>query len=188
MRILKSVMILAAVAAFVSCTTVKVVTDIDKSVDFTQYETYSFLGWQENSDRLLNDLDRNRLHDAFGNELEARGMSYVESGGDMDITLFVVVDRKTTVTAYNNYYGGGYGYGGYGRYHGGWGYGSGTTTYSERDYLEGTLVLDAFDGKTKNQIWQGVATSAINENPAKREQSIPKKVKELMYKFPVSNK
>jgi len=183
MKILKSFLLLAIAAALVSCTTVKVVSDVDKTIDFTQYKTFSFLGWQENSDRLLNDLDKIRLHEAFGNELEARGLSYVENDGDMDITLFVVVDRKTTVTAYNNYYGGGYG--GYGRYGGGWGYGSGTTTYSESDYVEGTLVMDAFDGKTKNQIWQGVATSTINENPAKREQSIPKKVAELMYKFPV---
>jgi hypothetical protein len=186
MKITKSLLALVLAVALASCSSVKVVTDVDSSVDFTQYTTYSFLGWQENSDKLLNDLDKQRLHEAFGNELQARGLSYVESGGDMDITLFVVVDRKTTVTAYNNYYGGGYGR--YGRYGGGCGYGYGTTTYTESDYMEGTLVMDVFDGESKKQIWQGVATSTINENPAKREQSIPKKVAELMYKFPVKKK
>ena len=186
MKILKSLLVLVIAASLASCSSVKVVTDVDKTVDFTQYKTFSFLGWQENSDQLLNDLDKKRLHDAFGNELEARGLSYVESDGDMDITLFIVIDQKTTVTAYNNYYGGGYG--GYGRYGGGWGYGYGTTTYTESDYMQGTLVMDVFDGKSKDQIWQCVATSTINENPAKREQSIPKKVAELMYKFPVQKK
>jgi hypothetical protein len=186
MKILKSLSLLVIAAALASCSSVKVVTDIDKTVDFSQYKTFSFLGWQENSDRLLNDIDKKRLHEAFGNELAARGLSYVESDGDMDITLFIVIDQKTTVTAYNNYYGGGYG--GYGRYGGGWGYGYGTTTYSENDYIEGTLVMDVFDGKSKDQIWQGIAKSTITENPAKRETSIPKKVNALMYKFPVPKK
>ena len=177
---------MATVAAFVSCSPVTVLSDVDKTVDFSQYKTFSFLGWQANSDKILNDLDKKRIHDAFGNEFEARGLTYVESGGDMDVTLFIVVDQKTTVTAYTNYYGGGYG--GYRRYGYGWGMGYANTTYSENDYMEGTLVMDAFDGKTKNQIWQGVAKSTITENPSKRETSIPKKVGLLMDKFPVAKK
>jgi len=169
-----------------SCSSIKVVSDTDKTVDFSKYETYSFLGWQENSDKILNDFDKKRIRDAFISEFEARGMKYVNENGDMAVSLFIVVDQKTTTTAYTNYYGGGYG--GYSRYRGGWGYGSASTTYSESDYMEGTLVMDVFDGTTKDQVWQGIATATVAENPDKREKSIPKKINALMKKFPVQPK
>ena len=182
---MKTLKTLSAIILFVfaiSCSSVTVITDQDKTVDFSVYKTYNFLGWQQNSDQLMNEFDKKRLQDAFIKEFENRGMQLVKENGDMAVSLFIVVDQKTTTTAYTDYYGG---YGGYHRYRYGWGYGYATTTYSENDYLEGTLVMDVFDGKTRDQIWQGVAKSTINENPDKREKSIPQKVSILMKKFPV---
>jgi len=189
MKTIKLFSFIALAAMITSCSSVKVVADMDKTVDFSKYETYSFLGWQEDSDKIMNDFDEKRLRDAFISEFEARGMKAVPENGDMAVTLFIVVDKKTSTTAYSNYYGGGYGgYGGYHRYGGGWGYGSGTTTYSESDYLEGTLVMDVFDNTSMDQIWQGIAKTTIVEDPAKRERSIPAKVAALMKKFPVQPK
>lgn len=183
MKVLKVSLFVVAATVLASCTTVKVVADVDQTVDFSKYSTYSFLGWQDNSDKLLNDFDKKRLRDAFVQELEARNLKYVEENGDMDISLFIVVDQRTTTTAYTNYYGNRYG--GYYRYGGGWGYGHATTTYSESDYLQGTLVMDVFDGESKKQIWQGVATATVTENPEKREKTIPAKVSALMKKYPI---
>jgi hypothetical protein len=166
-----------------SCSSVKVVADMDETVDFSKYETYSFLGWQEDSDKILNEFDKKRIHDAFIKEFEARGLTPVAENGDMAVSLFIVVDQKTSTTAYTNYYGGGYGM--YSRYRGGWGYGHASTTYTESDYLQGTLVMDVFDGESKKQVWQGVATSTVSENPAKREKTIPAKISALMKKYPV---
>jgi len=80
-----------------------------------------------------------------------------------------------------------YGGAGMGYRRGGWGWGMGhsTTTYSENDYLEGTMVVDVFDGKTKDQIWQAVGVGTVTENPEKREKTIPKTVKKMMKKFPI---
>lgn len=186
MKSVRILFILTVLFAITSCSPVKVVTDVDKTVDFSAYKTYSFLGWQDDSDRLLTDFDKKRVRDAFKSEFEARGMSYMEENGDMDITLFFVIDQKTSTTAYTDYYGGGYG--SYNRYGRGWGHGYASTTYSESDYLEGTLVMDVFDGTSKDQIWQGIATSTIVENPAKREKTIPTKIGALMNKFPVQAK
>ena len=165
---------------------------MDKNTDFSKYETYSFMGWQNDSDKIFNDFDKKRLHDAFISEFERRGMKLVQENGEMEVSLFIVVDQKTSISSYTNYYGGGYGgyggygrYGGYGGYGGGWGMGSANTTFTESDYLKGTLVMDAFDGETKDQIWQGIATKTIVENPAKREKTIPASIKALMAKFPV---
>ena len=185
---MKKISLLSAVLIFVAMTfsqAQKVTSDMDKNADFSKYKTYVFLGWQDESDKVLNDFDKKRLQDSFKAEFDKRDLTLVEEGGDMAVSLFIVINQKTSTTAYSNYYGGGMGRGYYG---GGWGWGNGsaTTTYSENDYLEGTLVIDVFDQESKQLIWQGVATKTINENPKKREKNIPKAVNKLMWKFPIS--
>lgn len=184
MKAFRISVIVVLMVTLASCSTVKVVTDLDKTHDFSEYKTYSFLGWQDDSDRIINDLDRKRLRDAFNHEFKSRGLELVKENGDMAVSLFIVVDQKTSTTAYTNYYGGG-GYG-YGRYRGGWGGGYASTTYSESDYLEGTLVMDVFDAKSKDQVWQAIATGTVTEKPEKRDTSIPKTIAALMKKFPVA--
>ncbi len=104
----------------------------------------------------------------------------------MAIVLYIVTELKTSTTAYTSYYGGGAGRGYRRGGRGGWGGGHSSTTYTESDYLQGTLVLDVFDGESKEQIWQAVATKTVNEKPEKREKSIPKGVKKVMKKFPIA--
>ena len=111
-----------------------------------------------------------------------RNFKKVQSGGDIALSLFVVVDQKSSLSSYTNYYGGA-GYGG--RMYGGWGNGFATTNYTESDYLNGTLVVDMLDQKSKELLWQGVAKGTISEKPEKREKRIPKAVAKLMKKFPV---
>ena len=163
----------------------KVNTDYDKKADFTAYTSVSFIGWQDDNGQALNDFDKKRFTDAFKDEFEKRKLTLVESGGDMVFALFVVAEQKTSTTAYTNYYGGGAGRGYRRGGRGGWGGGHSTTSYSESDYLQGTLVVDVFDGESKEQIWQAVATKTVNEKPEKREKSIPKGVKKIMKKFPI---
>jgi len=161
----------------------QVTADFDKSVDFSVYKTYSFLGWQKDSDSLLNDFDKKRLHDAFQSEFTARGLSYVENGGDMNVSLFIFTQAKSDVTAYTDYTGGmGYGRAGWGM---GVGMGTSTTSFSENDYTQGTLVLDCYDAKDNKLIFQGVSQKTVQKKPSKREKTIPKAVAKLMYKFPV---
>ena len=166
-------------------------SDYDRSVDFTKYKTYSYGGWQKDSGKLINDIDKERLHKAFTAEFNARGMSYVEDNGELVLTLFFVVDKKTSTTAYTNY-NGGMGYGGYGMggvgYRGagwGWGMGSSTTSYQENDYDVGTFVVDAYDATSKKLVWQGTLQKTLNSNASKNEKSIPKSVSKLMKKYPV---
>ena len=170
------------------CSSIKVTADYDKSVDFTKYKTYSYYGWTENSDKILTRFDKERLESAFADEFAKRGIEYIENGGDMVVSLFIVVDQKTRKTAYTNHYGtGGAGYDDY-DYGGdwGWGMGSSTTIYNETDYLQGTLVCDVFDAQAKSLIWQGVGTGVVDDDPQKNEKGIPKAVAAIMSKYPVA--
>ncbi|MDX1279039.1 DUF4136 domain-containing protein [Oceanihabitans sediminis] len=164
----------------------QVKSDYDKNTDFSKYKTISFQGWEKNSDKILTDFDKKRITDALEAEFADRGVKLVENNADAEITLYIVVNKKTSTTAYTSF-NGGMGY--VGRW--GWGMGAGlgmgsaTTTYNNNDYLEGTLVVDMYDSDTKNLIWQGVMTSEVNEKPQKREKSTPRKIAKLMKSYPV---
>jgi len=165
-------------------------SDYDKTIDFTKYSTYSFAGWQDNSDQLLNDLDKNRILTAFKQEFTARNMTLVTDNADAIVTLYFVINNETSTTAYTDF-NGGMGYGrvgmrrGWGMGVGGVGMGSATTTYSENDYQVGTMVVDVYDGATKNLVWQGTYQKTISENTKKRDKKIPKAVNKLMKKYPI---
>lgn len=169
---------------FVGCSGVKVTSDYDGDVDFASLKTYSYYGWAEESDKILNRFDKERIEKSFGEEFSKRGMSYVEEGGDLVVVLFIVVEQKTQKTANTTSTGGYGGYYGYGPGYG-WGGGYSTTTISEYDYEVGTLVCDVFHAEDQKLIWEGIGTGTINENPAKREKSIPYAVKLIMAKYPV---
>jgi len=160
--------------------------DYDKEVDFDQFKTIQFIGWQDDSDQVLDDLNKERIYEAFRNEFSKKGFKLVKTNGNLLLTFFIVIDEKTSVTAYSNYQGS-IGFDGY--YRGGWGWNQGfsTTIYSENDYLEGTFVVDFYDEKSKKLIWQGVSTKTISENPKRRAKLIPKRVEKLIKNFPPDN-
>ena len=176
---------------FYSCSSIKVNSDYDKSVDFTKYKTLQFYGWAKNSDELLNSFDKERIEKAFADEFRNRGMELVKNNGDLIVALYIVTKEKTEKTATTNYMGGGYaGYGwGYSRYGYGpaWGWGGGTsyTTISEDDYTVGTLVVAVYDAKEKKLIWQCIGKKTVNEKTKNREDRINKAIAKIMSKYPV---
>jgi len=185
-KLLPIVMIAVVLSA---CSSLKVTTDYDKSVDFTQFKTFEYYGWAAESDKILNQLEKERIEAAFGDEFKKRGLEYVESGGDLIVTLFVMTEDKTQYNATTT----GMGYGGYGGYYGygpGWG-GPGmgmsmsTTTVSEYNYTVGTLVVDIYHASDEKLIWEGIGSGTVNSNPQKREKNTPKTVAAIMAPYPV---
>jgi hypothetical protein len=172
---------------------VSVTSDYDKSVDFSTYNDFTYYGWADNTDQILTGFDKERIESAFQNEFANRGWTVTKENGDAIVSLFIVVDKKTSYDSYTNHYNDGM-YGGMysPRYGYGYGYGSGfgtsTTTTTQRDYLVGTLIVDVFDAKTKKHIWQGIGKKTINENTSKRAERIKAGVAEIMKAFPVQPK
>jgi hypothetical protein len=175
--------LLVLIAVFAGCSSLKVSFDYDKTVDFTEYKTFSFYGWAKGSDEILNQFDQERIENATKAELEKRGMKFVEKEADAVVSLFIVIDKKTSTTAYTNHYNtGGYGY----RY--GWGYGMGTSTtsFQDYDYNVGTLVIDVFNSKTKDLIWQGVGSGTVDDDAKSRDKGATKAVSKIMSNYPLA--
>lgn len=76
---------------------------LDNDVDFKKYKTYSFAGWQENSDQLLSKIDKTRIQQSFKSEFTIRDMDYLLGDADVVISLYLVIDggykKKGTLVA-----------------------------------------------------------------------------------------
>lgn len=172
------------VIAFTSAGISQVSYDYDKTADFSKYKTWSFIGWQKDSGELMNQLDKETLYNAIKSEFEERGIEYVKEGGEMMVSLYLVIKEQQQVEAYTNYTGG-YGFARP------WGYGAGivggtaNTTYNTYDYQVGTLVMDCYDATSKDLLFQGIYKGAVQEKAQKRDKTIPKNVSKLMKNFPV---
>jgi len=186
MKIFKTISILTFAIAVVSCSPVKVVVDMKDSPDFSKYQTYSFLGWQNQSGEVLSVEDKGHMREAYIKEFKRRGLEMVSSGGDMQISLFIVTSQETAVSGYNDYVGRGYGGNSY--YGGAHGYGTATSTYKMRSKPVGTLIMDVYDGKSKNQVWQAIAKGTMEKNPDRRGKTMPGKIATIMKDFPVKPK
>jgi len=169
---------------FFGCSSTKITFDYDKEVDFTKLKSLSYYGWAENSENAISEYDRQRIEGAFAMEFLDRGIELKQTGGDIVVSLFIVVDQKTGTTAYTNHYGGYMG--GYG-YYPAWGWGAGytTTTYHDYDYREGTFIIDVYEAATKNLIWQGVAAGEMDGSSHSSEENIARTAKAIMDNYPI---
>src|SRR5712664_2559457 len=113
----------------------QVKTDYDRSTNFSQYKTYS---WEkvQTQDPLWVD----RIKEAVNAALTAKGLTPVESGGDIAILAMEMTQNHRTLNTYYDGFGGGWRWGG--------GFANATTRVD--NYKVGTLVVDLFDAKTKD--------------------------------------
>lgn len=183
MRQIKTFSALILAIAAISCSPVKVVVDQNTDIDFSGYQTYSFQSWQDLDEEIFSEADKKLLRESFIKEFKRRGLKLVNSAGDMQVSLYVVLNTETAFSGYNDYVGGRSA--GYTHYMGGWGYGYNGNTSKQRAELMGTLIMNVYNTRDKKQIWQAIATGAVNENAKTRDNSIPETVSIIMRRFPV---
>jgi hypothetical protein len=155
----------------------QVKTDYDHNANFGQYKTYS---WEkvQTRDPLLVD----RIKDAVGRVLTAKGWTQVDSGGDASIVAIEITQQQQTLNTFYDGFGGGWGW----RRFGGGGFGDATTT--TETYNIGTLVVDLFDTKTKNLIWRGSSSDTLSNNANKNTKNLDKGVQKMFEHFPPEEK
>jgi Domain of unknown function (DUF4136) len=174
MKLLRFITVCAAVslAAATAGFAQHVQTDVDHQANFGQYKTYS---WQEIKPGAS--LWDSQIKNAVNAQLETKGLAPVADGGDIAVVAIKTSETQRTLqTFYDGFGGGGWGWRGFG------GFGESTTT--EQDYKEGTLVIDLFDGKTKQLIWRGSTESVLSDKAEKNEKNLDKGVAKMFKNFP----
>lgn len=186
MKALKLLPALAAIILLASCSTVRVASDYDQSVNFNEYKTYAF--YKPGIDQAeISDLDKKRILRAIDAEMSSKGFT---KSSDPAVLVSIFAKAKERVDVYQNNWGwggglgwGGFGWGGFG-WGGPWGLGGNFgNTVSTR--TEGTLYIDIIDKANKQLVWQGQGTaSLITGNVDKRDARIQEIVTEIMNVYP----
>lgn len=167
-----------------SCSSVQVLSDYDREADFNTYKSYAF--YKTGIDKAqISDLDKKRILRAIESEMSKRG--FVKSENP-DILVSIFTKEKEQVDIYNNYWGGGFGWGwspyywgaGWGPGWGGWG-GNNVSTRTE-----GSLYIDLIDANSKELVWQGKGVGNLGNiaNIEKKEERIREFVSEILMQYP----
>ena len=164
------VALLTMLAACASSPTVH--TDSDPSAQFSQYRTYSWLAKPEG----VSPLAQERIIAAVDAQLQAKGWTQADSGGDVCIVAIKTSQTERTLQTFYDGMGGGWRWRGFG------GFGESTTT--EQDFKEGTLVVDLYDAKTKQLIWRGSAEDTLSSKAENNEKNLDKGVAKMFKDFP----
>jgi hypothetical protein len=150
----------------------KVKTDFDRSVNFSSFKTYF---WAKTDPIPTNELMNQRVIAAIDQWLTAKGWTKVPQGqADVAVVASVATQESKSL---DTFYSGGMG--GWGYY--GWGGMGGTATTTVHTYVDGTMVVDLFDAKTKKLVWRGIATDSVSNDPKKNAEKI-RKAAEKMFK------
>jgi hypothetical protein len=116
------------------------------------------------------------MKNAVNAQLKAKGLTQAADGGDIAIVAIKTSQKQRTLQTFYDGFGGGWLWRGFD------GFGESTTT--EQDYREGTLVIDFYDGKTKQLIWRGSTESVLSDKAEKNEKNLDKGVAKMFKNFP----
>jgi hypothetical protein len=144
----------------------KVNVDYDRAAPFATYKTYAWV----NGTPAPDPFNEQRLHAAVDERLAARGLTKSATNPDLIVTTNVTSQERQELIP------NGFGYGPW------WG---GLGGASVETYVEGTLVLDLYDAKTKKMVWRGVATASASEKPTKNADKMYKALDKMFEKFPI---
>lgn len=171
---------------FANCaSTLKVNTNTNGTIDFSQYKTFDFYQVKEENDP-LGELTWRRIMMALELELGKKGIKK-SNEPDLLINVYAMATQRQQTNVQNYgvgmYYGGHYG-GAYMPY----GYGAGfsyTPGYAYTStYREGTFVIDVIDRQKEELIMQSIVTSSAEVSSTDSERRINYAAKKIFEVIP----
>lgn len=155
----------------IGCSSVRVFSDHDKTIDFNAYTTYAFFkpGIEEIE---ISDLDKRRILKAIEAQMDGKKLTLSETP-DLLINIAVKATDRVIVNSNN-----GWGYWGWSP----WFFGNNNNTITTQ--TRGELFIDFIDAKTKMLVWQGKGYGGISEYSKKRDEKIQTFVSEILKNYP----
>jgi hypothetical protein len=126
-------------------------TDYSHHADFNKYHTYSWIKVEAQ-----NPLWNERIQSAIDSQLVAKGWSKVPSNGDAAIAAYGSTKNQQTLQTWYTGFGGGWRWSGLG---------DGLATTNVENTPIGTLVVDIFDGASKQLVWRGRSNATLSGDP-----------------------
>ena len=169
------------ISIFLSCDSIRVSSDYNKDIDFSNLKTYAFS--KQGVDKVkINDIDKKRILKAIDVELYNKGFRKSSIEPDFIISFFTKTTEKVNFYPSHNYYGSMVQspYAGIGHYAGSW-------YQNSYNYNEGVLVIDIVDSNKNELVWQGIGKGYIyTDKPEKKSEKISAMVRKILLQFPPS--
>ena len=145
--------------------------DFDKSANFAAFRTYAWV-----PGAALDTMNHERIVGAINTQLVSKQLAMVDRQADPDLLVayHAAFDRDLQITGFGS------GFGGF-RFPGSY-----TGTARAEDIVNGTLIVDLIDARTKTIVWRGTATKEINANakPQQRDKNIGRAAEKLFKNYP----
>lgn len=154
--------------------------DYDPKVNVRQFSTYRIeADRQRNADPIVgSNLNQRRIADALDKSLQGRGYKPA-TDGNSDLIIRFFTDSKDRqqvqsggmMSPYSMWYGGGF-----------------NNNMYTRQYEENRVVINVYDSRTNDIIWQGYATGQLNNTRKERDRDaiFRETVTSIMKNFPES--
>lgn len=143
-------------------------TDYDHAADFSRYKTYSWIKADAGDslwvDRITRDVDE---------QLAAKGLTKVASGGDLGVSAFGATHNQQSIDTFYDGFGGGWRWRGFGE-----------ATTEVINTPVGTLVVDLFDGQSKHLVWRANSSETLSGSPEKNDKKLEHDVTDMFKHFP----
>jgi hypothetical protein len=167
--------------AFMACESLRVASDFDHAASFTGYHSF---GWLPREDHgTANPLVAQRAHDAIQGELTAKGFSSAQDAASADFVVDFTIGSRERLDVHS--YPEAYVAPGWWGYRDWWGYPYWGTQVDVRQYREGTLSIDVFDGKSHRPVWHGWVTKELTRSDIEHSEApIRAAVAAVLAKFP----
>ena len=144
-------------------------TDADPSAPFSTYRTYA---WTPGSPSPVS-LTEQRIHAAVEAQMSNKGFRLAtDQTPDVYIATHLLTQQQPQVIA-NGF--------------GPWAFGGGFGSFDVRTFVQGTLIVDMYDAKTRKMVWRGVATDTASDKASKNTAKIDKALEKMFKRYPPSS-
>ena len=159
-----------------SCSSIRVVADYDRSVNFSSFNSFGF--YEEGISKVkISDLDKRRILNAIENELISKGL---KKSDNPDLLVNIITKERKEVNIYNQ---------NFGMWGWGWGWGPtfGLNQTNISNSTNGTLFIDLIDNNKKELVWQGIGDGYLSTRMDRKNERIKEFVTSILEKYPPKN-
>ena len=151
----------AALAYFLNAcasTTLEAVNDYDADFAFAAVQRFAILPIDRTSaaEKLISDMQVDRINAALTSELQSRGYSVVDDRENADVYLswHLVTRERTDIRSYNT-----------ASAYNCWRCGPPVSDVSVDRFIEGTFIVDLIDPARNRSVWRSTIQSRLKSNP-----------------------
>jgi Domain of unknown function (DUF4136) len=146
----------------------QVSVNYNHSQSFTQYHTYAWAS--DNANKVQNSILAQVAEQDINSALQGKGLKMVQENQNPDliVTANGGMREQTSYTAMGMR-----------------GFGGGMGSITPEQNVEGTLIVDLYETKTKSLAWRGIAQDTLNKNGNKNQQLVQKAITKMFKQWPV---